>query len=89
MKYLMAFRIYYERIPPHLWFRPEEIAVWRNFAACSSAEEIAFPGPADWWAGYDAAKHGFDVPDGDPCEFSRACVFEDLLIGIETPRHIL
>ncbi|OAF56978.1 hypothetical protein VC83_05803 [Pseudogymnoascus destructans] len=56
-------RIYYNKVPPHLYFSKTEMAVWRNFTSWNLDGDIAYlPGPAEWYPdNYDTTQHGFHV----------------------------
>ncbi|OAF59060.1 hypothetical protein VC83_04469 [Pseudogymnoascus destructans] len=55
--------IYYNKVPPHLYFSKMEMAVWRNFTSWNLDGDIAYlPGPAEWYPDdYDTTQHGFHV----------------------------
>ncbi|ELR07736.1 hypothetical protein GMDG_08533 [Pseudogymnoascus destructans 20631-21] len=55
--------IYYNKVPPHLYFSKTEMAVWRNFTSWNLDGDIAYlPGPAEWYPDdYDTTQHGFHV----------------------------
>ncbi|ELR10474.1 hypothetical protein VC83_01811 [Pseudogymnoascus destructans] len=57
--------IYYEKIPPHLYFTKLQLAVWRNFASWNFEDgQVSLPGPADWYPdGYDTTQHGFQLDE--------------------------
>ena len=57
---------YYDIIPPHLFFTPTELAVWRNFTTWSTdgEEQVPLPRPTEWYPkGYETEKHGFHLDD--------------------------
>ncbi|PQM43484.1 hypothetical protein VC83_09611 [Pseudogymnoascus destructans] len=55
--------IYYNKVPPHLYFSKTEMAVWRNFTSWNLDGDNAYlPGPAEWYPDdYDTTQHGFHV----------------------------
>ncbi|ELR02400.1 hypothetical protein GMDG_05458 [Pseudogymnoascus destructans 20631-21] len=55
--------IYYNKVPPHLYFSKTEMAVWRNFTSWNLDGDNAYlPGPAEWYPDdYYTTQHGFHV----------------------------
>ncbi|KAH0551259.1 hypothetical protein GP486_007451 [Trichoglossum hirsutum] len=58
--------------PPHMFFTPGEIAIFKNMATWKEDDIdietgwYTLPGPVEWWAdGYDYESYGFDVPTAD------------------------
>lgn len=75
-KHLTVLRTVYDLIPPHVFFTPREIAVWRNMASWMMPEDIVditLPGPAEFWPeDYDFEKHGFYMDTRNKANYEEA-----------------
>ncbi|KFZ18694.1 hypothetical protein V501_01065 [Pseudogymnoascus sp. VKM F-4519 (FW-2642)] len=76
-------RIYYEKMPPHMYFTKTQLAVWRNFASWSfDGDQVYLPSPAKWYPeGYDTTRAWEMLREEvEPAEYKWILPLEDQLL---------